>query len=148
MSDAPQPARIVGTDRRTLVRHAAVLGVGGVSLPLLAACGPLGGDETEAEKPSSGQKIAATSDVPVGGGVILDDPGIVLTQPTEGTFKAFSPICPHQGCSVTKVTDGEIDCPCHGSRFSIEDGSVKQGPAQKGLEKVAVTVSGNEIVGA
>lgn len=132
------------TDRRGLLRGAAACGAAGMCLPFLAACG---GSEKEAA-PSSGQKIAATSDVPVGSGVILDDPSIVLTQPAKGTFKGFSPICPHQGCNVSTVTDKQIECACHGSKFSIEDGSVEQGPAEKGLEPIKVTVQGSEIVGA
>jgi nitrite reductase/ring-hydroxylating ferredoxin subunit len=39
--------------------------------------------------------------------------------------------CSHRGCSLA---DGELDgdvieCACHGSRFSLEDGSVLRGPA-------------------
>lgn len=149
MSDQPVETDAVrpGTDRRTLFRGAAVLGAGGLTLPVLAACGVSDSGES-APAPSAGQKITATSDVPVGSGVILADPGIVVTQPTAGTFKAFSPICPHQGCSVSKIEGKQIECACHGSRFSVVDGSVEQGPAEKGLEEVKVSVSGNEVVGA
>ena len=41
----------------------------------------------------SGPSVA-TSEVPVGGGVILDDAEDVITQPTEGEFKAFSRSAP------------------------------------------------------
>ena len=67
---------------------------------------------------------------------------VVVTQPDEGTFKAFSAICPHQGCSVGSVADDVITCPCHGSTFSIADGSVQGGPARGPLTAVPVTVSG------
>ena len=87
----------------------------------------------------------ATADVPVGGGVILDDADYVVTQPTKGTFKAFSKICTHQGCPVTKVENGLIGCPCHGSEFSVEDGSVKAGPAKKPLAESATTVLGSKV---
>ena len=74
-------------------------------------------------------KLAATADVPVGGGVILTDAQLVITQPKAGTFKAFSAICTHQGCAVSTVENGTINCPCHGSEFAITDGSVVAGPA-------------------
>jgi Rieske Fe-S protein len=69
----------------------------------------------------------------------------VVTQPATGTFTAFSAICTHQGCQVSKVSDGLIDCPCHGSKFSITDGSAKVGPAGDPLPPVAITVEGKNI---
>jgi len=86
-----------------------------------------------------------TADVPVGGGVVLDDADYVVTQPTKGTYKAFSKICTHAGCPVTKVEDGAISCPCHGSRFSIEDGSVTNPPASKPLAESGTTVAGSKV---
>ena len=132
--------------RRKVVGGAAVRVVG---VPLLAACGGSdsggagsGGGSGSAE----GGPLVATSEVPVGGGVIVADRNLVATQPTEGTFKVFSAICTHRSCPVTKVAGGTIDCPCHGSRFSIEDGSVAQGPAESPLEEVAFEVIDGEIV--
>lgn len=137
--------------RRNVVTGTAVTAVG---VPLLAACG--GGDTgTDSSGGGSGDAgsgsggggaLIATKDVPVGGGVIVADRNLVATQPTEGTFKVFSAICTHRSCPVTKVANGTIDCPCHGSRFSIEDGSVAQGPATSPLEEVAFKVTGDEIV--
>jgi len=90
--------------------------------------------------------IAALADVPVGGGKILADAKIVLTQPTAGTVKAFSAVCTHAGCTVADVSGGTINCPCHGSKFKIEDGSVAGGPAPKPLPPVAVSVQGGQVV--
>jgi Rieske Fe-S protein len=70
---------------------------------------------------------------------------IVLTQPTEGTFKAFSAICTHNGCVVATVADGTINCPCHGSKYSVDDGSVVGGPAPSPLPEIAITVENGEI---
>ena len=81
----------------------------------------------------------------MGGGKIFSDEKIVVTQPTAGEFKAFSSICTHQGCPVTKVADGTIDCTCHGSKYSIEDGSVEDGPAPKPLPEKTVTVTGDTL---
>ena len=89
---------------------------------------------------------AATAEVPVGGGVILDDADYVITQPTAGEFKAFSKICTHQQCPVTEIKGGTINCQCHGSKFSIEDGSVQSGPATRPLPEAEVAVAGDQVV--
>ena len=87
----------------------------------------------------------STSDVPVGGGKILDNPAVVVTQPTAGTYRAFSSICTHAGCAVGGVEQGQIICPCHGSVFSAVDGSVVQGPAPTPLAPVNISVNGSSI---
>lgn len=104
-------------------RRAVVGGfvAGGVAVPALTACGGGGGA-------ASGTVLAKTSEVPVGGGTIIDSAKVVVTQPDAGTFKAFSAVCTHQGCLVAKIADGVIQCPCHGSEFSIKDGSNQRGP--------------------
>jgi Rieske Fe-S protein len=106
--------------------------------------------ETPSESPSPtpadppANALAKVSDIPVGGGKIFADQKVVVTQPTAGTIKAFSAVCTHQGCLVTSVSK-TIDCPCHGSKFSLKDGSRTAGPAQKGLDEKQVTVSGTNI---
>ena len=138
-----------GLSRRHALTGAASLGLG---LPLLAACGgssSAGGTGSEQGSSgsggASGSDLAKTSDIPVGGGTVFAEQKVVVTQPTQGDFRAFSAICTHQGCPVSRVTDGSIVCPCHGSMFSIEDGSVQGGPAPSPLPKVAVQVKGGEI---
>jgi Rieske Fe-S protein len=144
--------------RRVLLRGAAVTGVG---VPLLAACGSDGdttggvpdGEATPSETGSpsengagaTGAATVPTSDVPLGGGAILPDEKVVVTQPAKGDFKAFSAVCTHQGCTVTTVTDGTINCPCHGSKFAIADGSVVNGPATRPLEGLEATVEGDQV---
>jgi Rieske Fe-S protein len=92
--------------------------------------------------------LAKTSDVPVGGGKILTDKKIVITQPSAGTFHAFTAVCTHQGCLVDSVGGGTIDCPCHGSKFSVNNGSVVNGPATSPLAAVSIKVKGSNIVQA
>jgi Rieske Fe-S protein len=87
---------------------------------------------------------AKTSELAVGGGTIFAAGQAVVTQPTAGTFKAFSSICTHAGCPVAAVTD-TISCNCHGSKFSISDGSVVTGPATAPLPARTVTVSGDSL---
>ncbi|MFI8293855.1 Rieske (2Fe-2S) protein [Streptomyces sp. NPDC085614] len=93
----------------------------------------------------AGEALAKTTDIPVGGGTVFKDAKVVVTQPAAGDFKAFSAICTHQGCLVNKVADGTIDCPCHGSKFRIADGSVAAGPAPRPLPAEQITVSGDTI---
>lgn len=133
--------------RRTVAGSVPLAGLG---IPLLAACA--GEDEADGQAPDpSAQRsegaagLAATADIEVGGGTIIADQGVVVTQPSDGDFKAFTATCPHQGCLVNAVSEGKILCPCHGSSFSIDDGSVQGGPASSGLSEVAITVEGDSI---
>lgn len=90
--------------------------------------------------------LAAVADIPVGGGTVFADQGVVVTQPQPGTFAAFDVVCPHQGCTVNEVTDGSISCPCHGSKFGVADGAPTTGPATSPLGNRQVTVQGDRIV--
>lgn len=136
-------------DRRTALAGA---GVAAAALGLAAACSS---DNSSSSKTSSsaatspgGQTAApltSTSDVPVGGGVIVGD--TVVTQPTAGTFSGFSTTCTHAGCKVNKVVNGVIECPCHGSSFHL-DGTVAHGPATRPLDSHPVKVQGTSIVRA
>ncbi|SNR48011.1 Rieske [2Fe-2S] domain-containing protein [Haloechinothrix alba] len=104
-----------------------------------------GGNGDGGNGDGSGESIANTDEIPVGGGVVFDDEGVVITQPTEGEFKGFSATCTHQGCTVAGVADGTINCSCHGSKFSIEDASVVNGPAERPLDERALSVNGNSL---
>ncbi|MYW68633.1 Rieske 2Fe-2S domain-containing protein [Streptomyces sp. SID8379] len=140
----------VHPDRAAPSRRTVVAAVGAVGLAAaLTACGSEddGGSEPagNASAAGGGQELGKTSDIPEGGGKIFADQGVVVTQPKKGEFKAFTSTCTHSGCKVTKVEAGTIDCPCHGSKFSIEDGSVKNPPATKPLPAEQITVSGDSI---
>jgi Rieske Fe-S protein len=134
--------------RRALSGSAAVA----LGVPLLAACGDDSNatavgtsSEPDGAESGGGQALASAADVPVGGCFVVSDAKVVVTQPTEGDFKAFSAVCTHQGCLVETSSDGEIPCPCHNSRFSLEDGSPLSGPATASLASVAITVDGDAI---
>jgi Rieske Fe-S protein len=98
-----------------------------------------------AQGDAGGTELAKTSDIPEGGGKIFASQGVVVTQPTAGTYKAFSSKCTHQGCAVSGISNGVITCPCHKSEFSATDGSVKKGPATQPLPAEKITVSGDSI---
>lgn len=146
--------------RRSVLGCAALLGLTG---PLLVACssgsrsdadssGDGGGDTDGsgggAQTPAAGDPLVAVADVPVGGGVALTDLKIVVTQPSEGEFKAFSGVCTHQGGVLNAVEDGAMICALHGSRFSVEDGSVQEGPASNPVAEIPVAVEGDQVVSA
>ena len=90
--------------------------------------------------------LATTSEIPVGSGKIFTAEKVVVTQPTSGDFKAFSAVCTHMGCIVSQISNGTIDCPCHGSQYSIKDGAVVAGPAPSPLPAEAIKVSGTSII--
>ena len=90
--------------------------------------------------------VAPASDIPVGGGRVFPDLRVVVTQPTAGEFRGFGIVCTHDGCELNAVADSTINCPCHGSRYAITDGSVVHGPARTGLRTYSVAVDGDEVV--
>jgi Rieske Fe-S protein len=131
-------------------RRAVLAGAVGVTaVSVLAACGD---DDSGSTTGSTGNPAAAggtlakKADIPVGGGKIFTDGGgVVVTQPAAGQFKAFSAICTHQQCVVADVSNGMINCKCHGSMFSAADGSVKKGPATKSLAEKPLKIEGDSI---
>ncbi|MEO8108120.1 MAG: Rieske (2Fe-2S) protein [Actinomycetes bacterium] len=148
-------------ERRTVLRGVAGTGAVLAGGAVLAACGsdepsatdptPTGSTDGASGDPggsAGGEILVATADVPEGGGIILADQEIVVTQPVAGQFVAFSSICTHQGCPVDAVENGTINCPCHGSMFAVADGAVVAGPAPSPLAPVEVSVDGDDVVRA
>ena len=173
-NDSPTRGTTTVTDQSTpqpqpcLHRRRALQGMFGVGIgvPLLAACGgdtesagggaspssggssspATGGSASASQAPAAGGGgLTTTAEIPVGGGTVFAEEKVVVTQPSEGEFLAFSAICTHQGCPVSGVEDGAIVCKCHNSQFSIEDGSPQGGPASAPLEEVPLTVAGDQI---
>ncbi|MQA94073.1 MAG: Rieske 2Fe-2S domain-containing protein [Streptosporangiales bacterium] len=128
--------------RRGLLCAAALLGAGA-----LAGCATREGGGATTPANLKGKELAKAADVPVGGGTVVGDLKVVVTQPREGTFKAFSAVCTHQGATLGSVEDGMILCPSHGSGFGISDGSVKEGPARAPLKSYPCQLRDGAIYG-
>ena len=136
-------------------RRGMLLGVGIVGLAgTLSACGgsksdtsadPSQGSGDAPGQGTDGGALGKASDVPVGGGKIYPSQKVVVTQPKQGEFKAFSAVCTHRGCTVDSISGGKIHCPCHGSAYNLADGSVANGPAPKPLPPKNLNVSGGKI---
>jgi Rieske Fe-S protein len=139
----------------TGTRRAVLAGAGAAGVAALTGCDdkPARAEHQPPPSPSPPVTGIHTADIPVGSGKIfadLDDDGTVVTQPTAGRFLAFSATCTHRGCTLRSISDGTINCPCHGARYSIKDGSVVQPgdgiPAEtKPLPPKQVTVSGDTL---
>ncbi|MEV7280335.1 Rieske (2Fe-2S) protein [Streptomyces sp. NPDC093111] len=130
-----------------LPRRTALL-AGGAALAAGCGGGSGGGDGTDGTRTSgtpSPTVLAAASDIPVGGGTVFKDAKVVVTQPVANEFRAFSAVCTHQGCLVDTVADGTIDCPCHGSKYRVTDGTVAAGPAPRRLPEERINVSDGNI---
>ncbi|MFJ8636628.1 Rieske (2Fe-2S) protein [Streptomyces sp. NPDC093568] len=159
-SESVQP--VSKPSRRTVV---AAVGAAGLAVAL-TACGSDdepsgssteqgaagGGAATESGGGSSadpgaggGAALAKTADIPEGGGKVFSDEKVVVSQPAAGDYKAFSTICTHQNCPMTDLKEDTISCACHGSQFSVLDGSVKKGPATQPLAAQQISVSGDSI---
>lgn len=147
-----------GSEPLDATRRVLLSGAGAAAALALAGCPSMAvastaADEaaprnSSAEHTASGRGVVLcrTSEVPEGGGKIFRDKKVVVTQPTAGEFRAFSAVCTHQGCTVSSVTGGTINCPCHGSKFAVADGSVKHGPARSPLPAKAIHVENDTVV--
>ena len=135
----------IRTNRRIVFQG---LGALGVAVALAGCAGGDGGDEDGGNDVESGAELTTTDQVPVGGGIVLTDQKVVVTQPSKGEYKAYTAVCTHQQLLVTSVEDGVIHCDNHGSEYDAATGEVSRGPAPSALAAVAITVDGDRIVTA
>jgi Rieske Fe-S protein len=118
--------------------------------PAAAGSGATTGNGAMTSSPSGSAQMGGTvlglaADIPVGGGQVYQAAQVVVTQPATGQYKAFSAICTHVGCICNQVAGGTINCPCHGAKFKITDGSVVTGPATAPLAAAKVTVTDGKV---
>ncbi|MFF2547276.1 Rieske 2Fe-2S domain-containing protein [Kitasatospora sp. NPDC058063] len=164
-------ARGLGEDhvkRRALVDGGiAAVAIGGAGLLTGSLTRTFGRDRSAAPEPSAAPVSAAASgaapasaapataptvpaaSVPVGGSAQVKDPAtgdaVYIVQPKAGQYCAFSAVCTHSGCAVDAPKNGQLYCPCHGSRFDAATGAVVNGPAVKPLPKYAVSKDGDRL---
>jgi Rieske Fe-S protein len=151
MEPYERPTDSLPISRRTVIMNAglAAAAIAGLSSCTNYATAPVA--EPSAAATSGGatggasqELTAKVADIPLGSGKIFPDAQTVITQPKNGEFKAFSAVCTHQGCIVANVTN-TINCDCHGSKYSITDGSVVNPPAPKPLPPKTIKVDGNTL---
>ncbi len=91
----------------------------------------------------AGTMVASASDIPSGGGLIVDGPDgrpLILAD-DDGTVVGHSAVCTHQ----SGILGGDGVCPKPGSDFDIVTGAVLQGPAVSPLPEVAVAVADGKV---
>ncbi len=152
MTAYERPTDALPISRRRLIMNTglAAAAVAGLSSCTVYGSAPVTEPSAAASGEASGGNggpglTVKAADIPVGSGKVFPDAQTVITQPKAKEFKAFSSICTHQGCQVDAVTD-TINCPCHGSKYSITDGSVVNPPAPKPLPAKTIKVEGDNLV--
>ena len=86
------------------------------------------------------EKIESLSEILPGEGKLVKYEGesIALFKDEQGLLYAVNPACTHINCTVAwNIAERSWDCPCHGSRFSVE-GEMLTGPARKNLERIGL----------
>ncbi|MCA1620213.1 MAG: FAD-dependent oxidoreductase [Acidobacteria bacterium] len=84
----------------------------------------------------TGGEVDSADEVAAGSGAVMRRglSKVALYRDDAGALHEFSAVCTHLGCLVAfNDQEKSWDCPCHGSRFSPEDGHVLNGPAIEGL---------------
>ena len=93
--------------------------------------------------PFSSEKLKELADLAPGEARIVKYEGnsMAIYKDEQHGLHAVSAACTHIKCTISwNETEKSWDCPCHGSRFSI-DGEVLTAPARKDLEKMNPTSS-------
>lgn len=55
-------------------------------------------------------------------------------------IRLMSSTCSHLGCRINKIENGELVCPCHGSRYDLQ-GKPLKGPANQPLQEVKFEIA-------
>jgi Rieske Fe-S protein len=93
--------------------------------------------------------IARAGEVPVGGVKLFQyaDDQCILVRIGETSYAAYSQKCTHLSCAVYYAKEhNRLECPCHEGYFSVQDGSVLQGPPTRPLPKVILEQRGSDLM--
>lgn len=95
-----------------------------------------------------GPVIGKLAAIPLGNVLAFKTPdtgeSAYLVHAKDGSVKAFSRICTHEGCEVSFVQSNQVFvCPCHGAQFDVSSGAALRRPARQPLQSFAVKVDGS-----
>lgn len=102
------------------------------------------------EVPPGARRIAAVTDVPIGGSLVFDYPAphdsCVLVRLAESEFVAFGQKCTHLSCAVIPKPElGVFQCPCHEGLFDLRTGRQLAGPPPRPLPRIVLDIHDGEI---
>jgi nitrite reductase/ring-hydroxylating ferredoxin subunit/uncharacterized membrane protein len=123
---------ITGRARLLSLAGSALLSVGGLLGGHLSFTRGVGVNETAFDEGPESWTTVDTGelddDKPIS--VMAGDTPVLLVR-HNGHLHALHDRCSHRGCllSTGNVAGESVTCPCHGSRFSLRDGSIERGPA-------------------
>ena len=135
------------TQRRAVL--AALPGI--VLLPgIAAACGmtePASPQSTVQQTTTVPETSISAAEVPVGTAKQFKagDSTVIVAQPTEGEFVAYSARCTHQGGNVQVIEGMTLRCPLHGAEYDATDGSNTLPPAPRPLDAIPVTETDGQL---
>ena len=135
-------------EKVTRRKFGGLLTFGGIAAAIAALWGVRKYLHAEAD---SAVVIARTGSLAPGTSLVFQYPTpeapCLLIRTSENEYVAYSRICTHAGCPVFfHPENNDIECPCHGGVFSIQDGSVLAGPPPRPLPRVRLEIRGEEIV--
>ncbi|MCK1796462.1 Rieske (2Fe-2S) protein [Streptomyces sp. XM4193] len=130
--------------RRSLLCGAAAAGAAGLGLTACSGAGEEWPKSPAAESEAVG--LGSADSVPVGGARLYRDDRLLISQPEQGKYRAFSAVCTHGGCVLSSVEKLEADCACHGSRFDAGTGKVLRSPATTDLPEYPVRLKDGSLV--
>ena len=145
-----RPTDSLPISRRTVIMTSglAAAAIAGLSSCTNYSTAPASAPSTATPSGSSaaaGPLTVKEADIPVGSGKIFPDAQAVITQPKRESSRRSAPSVRIMGCLVDSITT-TINCPCHGSKYSIADGSVVNPPAPKPLPPKTIKVEGTDLV--
>lgn len=130
----------------------------------LAACGGGGGDGPVGPGTGGGTRgvtvsgntvaidLAQQPGLTAAGGFLLIPEAKTVVLNVDGGYRAFTSVCTHQQCDITRFQGGVLVCPCHDSRFDVNgrvtkaaEGSGLTPQTQAPLRQYAVSASGSTV---
>jgi nitrite reductase/ring-hydroxylating ferredoxin subunit len=124
------------------------LGSAVAAAPMLGSAGWLG---TCGPASRAARAICRLDELPVGGFRLFEHPGpddpCILIRRAPHRLVAYSRVCTHESCAVAYRHGADrLECPCHAGAYAVDDGRVLSGPPPGPLKRLAITVSGGEVL--